>query len=128
MITDPTEIAFRRAIVAEPHDDVPRMVYADWLQERDTPEDEARAEFIRVQVRLARMRPAEADVEPLQRREQELLDAHETAWRRQLPVDVSGRWRWGAFERGFCETVEVDDWIALEPVIEEVFAAQPVRR
>lgn len=40
------------AICAQPDDDTARLVYADWLQENG---DEARAEFIRVQIELARL-------------------------------------------------------------------------
>ena len=39
------------AIWAEPHDDTPRLVYADWLQENGRA---GRAEFIRVQCERAR--------------------------------------------------------------------------
>ena len=42
---------FLEAICATPQDDTPRLVYADWLDEHGDP---ARAEFIRVQVELAR--------------------------------------------------------------------------
>lgn len=40
---------FVDAILAEPDDDAPRLIYADWLEERGDP----RAEFIRVQVEMA---------------------------------------------------------------------------
>jgi uncharacterized protein (TIGR02996 family) len=42
--------AFLAAVVAAPHDDLPRLVYADWLDERRDP----RGEFIRVQIELTR--------------------------------------------------------------------------
>lgn len=42
--TDPEGAALLRAILMHPAEDTPRLVYADWLQERG---DEARAEFIR---------------------------------------------------------------------------------
>jgi uncharacterized protein (TIGR02996 family) len=42
---------FIDAILAEPDDDTPRLIYADWLEERGDP----RAEFIRLQVELATM-------------------------------------------------------------------------
>lgn len=42
--------SFLRAIVAEPDDDLPRLVFADFLDEHGEPE---RAEFIRVQCELA---------------------------------------------------------------------------
>ena len=40
------------AIWDQPHDDVARRVYADWLDDNGQPE---RAEFIRVQCELARL-------------------------------------------------------------------------
>lgn len=43
--------ALLRAILAAPHEDTPRLVYADWLQEHS---HDARAEFIRVQVEMAK--------------------------------------------------------------------------
>jgi uncharacterized protein (TIGR02996 family) len=46
-----SEPAFLRAILADPSDDGPRLVYADWLDERG---QAARAEFIRVQCELAK--------------------------------------------------------------------------
>jgi uncharacterized protein (TIGR02996 family) len=39
------------SVLANPADDAPRLVYADWLEERGRAED---AEFIRVQIELAR--------------------------------------------------------------------------
>src|SRR6476659_7569532 len=41
--------AFLRAIAEQPDDDLPRLVYADWLDEHGEPE---RAEFIRLQIEL----------------------------------------------------------------------------
>lgn len=41
-----------RDICANPADNAPRLIYADWLDEHDQPE---RAEFIRVQCELARL-------------------------------------------------------------------------
>ncbi|MCI0700590.1 MAG: TIGR02996 domain-containing protein [Planctomycetia bacterium] len=43
--------ALLKAICENPDDDTPRLVFADWLQENG---DEARAEFIRAQIELAR--------------------------------------------------------------------------
>jgi uncharacterized protein (TIGR02996 family) len=44
----PDEYAFLRAILADPHDSLPRLVYADWLEERGDP----RGEFLRLATRL----------------------------------------------------------------------------
>lgn len=48
------EAALLAAVLADPDDDLPRLAYADWLEEHDQPE---RAEFIRVQMELASPRP-----------------------------------------------------------------------
>ena len=45
-----TELAFLAAIRAHPADDLPRLVYADWLEEHGQSE---RAEFIRVECEAA---------------------------------------------------------------------------
>lgn len=52
---DPAAAApFIAAILADPDNDQPRLVYADWLEEQGDPD--GRGEFIRVQVELAKMR------------------------------------------------------------------------
>lgn len=59
------EAAFLAKIIAEPDEDVHRLVYADWLQDHGRPE---RAEFIRVQCEIAALVASEpappAHVEP----------------------------------------------------------------
>lgn len=42
------DIAFQRAILANPSDTTLKLVYADWLQDRADP----RAEFVRLQIQL----------------------------------------------------------------------------
>ena len=49
------EAGILQAIVADPTDDLPRLVYADWLDDNDQP---ARADLIRIQVELARLTAA----------------------------------------------------------------------
>ena len=41
-----TDAALLAAIVADPDDDTPRLVFADWLDENDRPDEAA---FLRVQ-------------------------------------------------------------------------------
>jgi uncharacterized protein (TIGR02996 family) len=60
-----------------PADDGLRLIYADWLDEHGQPE---RAEFVRVQVRLARLAADDPARGPLEQREGELLDEHRAAW------------------------------------------------
>lgn len=62
--------AFVADIIANPADNTPRLIYADWLEDND---EELRAEFIRVQIQVDGMPcilPATSDLEWLaQRRE-----------------------------------------------------------
>ncbi len=48
----PTQLALLRAIEAEPDDDLPRLAYADWLEEEGDELDRMHAELIRLQVLL----------------------------------------------------------------------------
>jgi uncharacterized protein (TIGR02996 family) len=68
---------FLRAIHDRPDDDAPRLVYADWLDERG---DADRAEFIRVQCALARAHANDPRRAAWQARERELLERHHTEW------------------------------------------------
>jgi uncharacterized protein (TIGR02996 family) len=84
-ITTPDQ-AFLDAVVSVPDDVAPRLMYADWLEERGDP----RGEFIRVQCELAAWRKDDANKSlsgegvkrhaALRRRERELMDAHGKAW------------------------------------------------
>jgi uncharacterized protein (TIGR02996 family) len=47
-----TKAALLSAIRDSPEDDMPRLAFADWLDEHEQPD---RAEFIRAQVRAARL-------------------------------------------------------------------------
>ncbi len=73
--------AFMADIVANPDDDTPRLVYADWLEDDGDP---ARAEFIRLQCRLARMDRHDLGRYALGWDEHALLWEHEKAWCRPL--------------------------------------------
>jgi uncharacterized protein (TIGR02996 family) len=100
--------ALLAAILANPDEDTPRLMFADWLDENG---DADRAEFVRVQCELARIRAAEADLpvapdkgyfrndewpvawqpqdyekrRALLKRESELVTAHGAEWRKGLP-------------------------------------------
>jgi uncharacterized protein (TIGR02996 family) len=94
----PDDGAFLRAIIENPDDDAPRLIYADWLEEQGRPD---RAEFIRVQVALARLAENDPRRTELEARERGLLAAHEADWVRPLQA-VADAW---TFRRGFVETV-----------------------
>lgn len=55
MTTADTGAGLLRAVVREPLEDTVRLAYADWLDERGAEGDAARAEFIRVQIRIAEL-------------------------------------------------------------------------
>ena len=48
-------LPFLRAICADPADDLPRLVYADFLEESGDPDQIARAHFIRAQIALTQL-------------------------------------------------------------------------
>ncbi len=86
---DATERALLDAILAAPDDDAPRVVYADWLQQRGDP----RGELIAVGLELARMAPGDP-------RRRELAERHEVLERAHRIV-VDGKPVVGMYERGF---------------------------
>jgi uncharacterized protein (TIGR02996 family) len=93
----PDDDAFLRAILTNPDDELPRLVYADYLDERGDP----RGEFIRVQCELARLPPDDRGRPRLEARERELLRAHKGEWSGDL-ADFAEHWH---FARGFVEAV-----------------------
>jgi uncharacterized protein (TIGR02996 family) len=101
-----TDDAFLRAILQDPDDDVPRLVYADWLDERGDP----RGEFIRVQCRLATLGPEDARRPSLVRVERGLLERHRDEWLGPLRP-LASRW---AFRRGFLDLVAVPAAVYLD--------------
>ena len=120
MTTD--ERAFLAAIRDQPDEDTPRLVYADWLTEHGRPD---RADFIRVEIELARTPPTtEADERRrrvLFERRAELLKRYKTEWLAPFAPYAKG----SAFDRGFVSALEVpanaflqeaDRWFALAPL------------
>lgn len=108
----------RAAIVAQPDDDIVRLIYADWLQENGQP---ARAQFIRVQVAAAQAEPFSPQALKEEKTAAGLLDAN-PHWRRALlkrAIRVE-------FARGFAERVYVDAAVFPRDA-ESLFAEEPVR-
>jgi uncharacterized protein (TIGR02996 family) len=106
------EPALLAAIAAAPDDDLPRLVYADWLDENDRP---LRAEFIRLQIEIAKKetlpRAAVNVFAHLWQRQQEILDDH----RDELLGPLAGvvtQYNY-EFRRGFLEqlTLRLSDFL-----------------
>jgi uncharacterized protein (TIGR02996 family) len=93
--------AFLQDILANPEDDGPRLIFADWLEEHGGPAGAARGEFIRVQCALAAGLPPGSRRAQLEERQQHLQECHDADWARPVRRLVRG---W-AFRRGFVEEV-----------------------
>jgi uncharacterized protein (TIGR02996 family) len=84
-VTD-TQSALLRAVAIHPAEDTPRLVYADFLDELNEPSATARAEFIRLHVRAARLTRDAPEREPIVRRIDQLLCAWDVVWQKEMPV------------------------------------------
>jgi uncharacterized protein (TIGR02996 family) len=91
------EEAFLEDILAHPEDDTPRLIYSDWLDDRNDP----RGEFIRIQVELGRLPDNHPRRSRLEWRCEQLLEQHEKHWlgrvAKLLPLECY-RFVW---QRGF---------------------------
>jgi uncharacterized protein (TIGR02996 family) len=112
---------FLEGIVAQPDDDAPRLVFADWLEEQG---DGARAEFIRVQVERARLPEWDARQVRLRLRERALIDQHGRTWKAELP-EIEGV-RWDEFRRGFVATAHFASIAVLGANAGACWAAAPI--
>jgi uncharacterized protein (TIGR02996 family) len=114
------EEAFLADVIEHPDDDVPRLVFADWLDDQGEAE---RAELIRVQVELARLPADDPRRTALQWREADLLGRNLQRW--MAPVadcSVSSP----DFRRGFIEAVDCHAAALLDSG-GRLFARAPIR-
>jgi uncharacterized protein (TIGR02996 family) len=89
--------AFLEAILQDPDDDTPRLIFADWLEEQGDAASAARAEFIRVQCTLAKGRLPSGRRAKLERREWSLIIQYGREWERPVGRLVIS----SEFHRGF---------------------------
>ncbi len=147
LFRDGTEAAFIADICANPDDTTPRLIYADWLEEQGDSFAKARADFIRVQCKIASSPEAskwhEIQCDTYERQSPRWLSAPghigavlEASYNLWLDVrascylprplaDAANRYQW--WRRGFLEEVTLNsrDWLAYHYVI---LAQQPVRQ
>lgn len=124
---------FLRTIIDRPHDDTPRLVYADWLDDTGDPVHVARAEFIRVQCRIAAADRFAPDLRPLRTRERELFTRFGRAW---LKLDKLEWWVdaeildtpmfSGRYRRGFIDTIRFRTPAAFLDAAESLFERTPL--
>jgi uncharacterized protein (TIGR02996 family) len=71
---------FLRAILNEPGNDAPRLVYADWLEEQGDPVSAAKAEFLRLSVQIAARTESKGRRRTQKKRLQQLAAELDTSW------------------------------------------------
>ncbi len=91
--------AFLEEVIANPSDDTPRLIYADYLEEAGDP----RGEFIRLQCELEQLDVLNPRYLDTVHRCEELWSEHKQTW----AVEHSQDLRVSAFHRGFIDTVTV---------------------
>ncbi len=132
----PSKEAFLQAVIENPDDDAPRLIYADWLEEQG---ESQRAELIRTQCELARLAEDDEVRRPiLQEREWTLLSAHAKEWLAELPVLEGIKWDESTplgklhsvpdFERGFACSIIAENEKAFQEHTASIFRAAPVNR
>ncbi|VTU00639.1 Leucine-rich repeat-containing protein typical subtype OS=Herpetosiphon aurantiacus (strain ATCC 23779 / DSM 785) GN=Haur_4051 PE=4 SV=1: LRR_6 [Gemmataceae bacterium] len=137
-LPDADGVALYRAVIADPADDTPRLVYADWLEEHDRGEE---AEFIRLGCRLDAAAPDHPEFVEWRVRHAQLalwLAAHapgpELKFKAGLQVSGGAEW-WRFTRRGFPSFLEFDGnrHAGLKPVrdlaasLERALGEVPVR-
>jgi uncharacterized protein (TIGR02996 family) len=123
MLTPAEDYPFLQSIAARFRDDGPRLVYADYLDESDDPADRDRAEFIRLQLAVAKLTPDDPLYGPLNDRQKELRLRRYDEWTRPLKGLADGF----EFRRGVIDSVAVDVATFAERG-EELFRRAPIRR
>jgi uncharacterized protein (TIGR02996 family) len=101
-------LPFLHAIVASPDDDLPRLVYADYLEESGVPSCVARAHFIRQQTEMQRYQRGSKEFDRLYHEVEELLDEHILEWIAELELphpNHDDRHFIYTWERGFIEGI-----------------------
>src|SRR5690349_1581151 len=110
-------------VIENPDDDTPRLVMADWLEERGDPLAHDRARFIRLQ--LARTKVSEHSPEAWASRHEEsfLLNLHRGDWLGRLEKITSKV----TFDRGFPDVVVVGVAMFAKNA-DTLFTLTPIRR
>lgn len=114
-------LPFLRAICADPADDLPRLVFADFLEETGDADRIARAHFIRAQIALTQLPAPSPEFREMESLQNRLFEMYRDDWIWDLPVHLHGSanpvWR-----RGFIEFVRFkwDEFVDFFPWAETV--------
>jgi len=127
MTTSPEHDALRAAVLADPDDDLPRLVFADWLDESGDPD---RARFVRSQVALAALPEWDPRAVALRRTQSDWNVSQ--SMHRDLPTLSADRGlHWVAqdlFRRGFGHYAQVPILQALQRELPRLLHAVPIQR
>jgi uncharacterized protein (TIGR02996 family) len=117
--------ALLEAVLADPADDLPRTVYADWMQQREDP----RGELITLQLAASRL-PKGAKRRALENKAESLIAMHKKTWAPpfgkytyergfavlwKVPVDTFPRYATAVFAAEPIQTLDVSQGNALDP-------------
>ena len=116
-------IPFFRAIAANPADDLPRLVFADFLEETGEELEIARAQFIRAQIAMTQLSPGSPEFRETDALQAQLLEIYRDEWIWDLPrhLHLGGNpiWRRGCIDFvrfKWYEFVEFSPWLETVPV------------
>jgi uncharacterized protein (TIGR02996 family) len=112
---------FLRAIVESPEDDLPRLIFADWLEGRGKAD---RAAFIRTQCALARCGEEGDERDALEAAGRRLARKGYLTWAPDLVREKAAAWE---FERGFVSAIKIKAADLLEAG-KGLRAVAPIRR
>lgn len=122
-MTDDFELL--RAVIEQPEQELPRLVFADWLEEQGGKEADARARYIRVQVEAERFPVGSAHRLELNRQAGELRDLFRDEWDRDPPVGYTGQ-TVVVRRRGFIDEIRTGIHTLLS-FGDRMFAIAPIR-
>jgi uncharacterized protein (TIGR02996 family) len=113
--------AFLQDILEHPHDDTPRLIYADWLEDHG---GEARAEFIRLQLLLtAHGGSDERDAAEMRGRAEQLLRDHDEDLAGPVIGELARGWE---FHRGLVHAITIEAETLLRHA-DDLFRSAPIR-
>ena len=114
-------LPFLHAICANPADDLPRLVFADFLEESGDPDQIARAHFIRAQIALTQLAAGSAEYRETEALQDQLFEMYRDSWIWDLP-DLLHRGSLPLWRRGFVEFVRMpwDEFVDDERLFETV--------
>lgn len=109
------------AVCADPGTDLPRLVFADWLEENG---EEHYARFVRLQIQADALLPTDSQAREMHLAAERLKRGRSKSWRRDLPRNSGVAW--GPFRRGFVGDIEMIYIGSAKRVMESIAGRVPI--